>query len=54
MAKYALMMDGIEPAFIDHTVVWFLTWCHSEDTKIIEVLENDSKVNSRHCFLLKV
>jgi hypothetical protein len=29
----ALELDGIEPTVIDHIVVWFLTWCHREDTE---------------------
>jgi hypothetical protein len=32
-------LDGIEPTVIDHIVVWFLTWCHREDTENIGMME---------------
>ena len=35
----ALELDGIEPTVIDHIVVWFLTWCHHEDTENIGMME---------------
>ena len=34
-----LVMDGIEPAVINHMLVKFLTWCRREDTENIGMME---------------
>jgi hypothetical protein len=33
------VMDGIEPAVINHMLVKFLTWCRREDTENIGMME---------------